>query len=178
MSPEQLMGKQLDGRSDIYAVGVVGYELLTGRLPFPDAQGPAALIAAQLRRTPEPPGKVREGIPPGVDHVILKMLEKDRAKRFNDAGELRQVLLAVLGTGGAVPVQASAPQALVATPPPHTATPPPDAAMAFGKLRAPEAPSTEQAMDASGGSSKLWIWVVLIGILVGGAIGAYVALGR
>ena len=50
MSPEQLMGKELDGRSDIYTVGVLAYEMITGRLPFPDAKGPAALITAQLRQ--------------------------------------------------------------------------------------------------------------------------------
>ncbi|HWN67027.1 MAG TPA: serine/threonine-protein kinase, partial [Haliangium sp.] len=54
MSPEQLMGKELDGRSDVYTVGVLLYEMTTGRLPFPDAKGPAALITAQLREVPEP----------------------------------------------------------------------------------------------------------------------------
>src|SRR5690606_18054076 len=53
MSPEQLMGKQLDGRSDVYAMGVVCYELITGRLPFPNAKGPAGLITAQLREVPD-----------------------------------------------------------------------------------------------------------------------------
>src|SRR5204863_354989 len=55
MSPEQLMGKQLDGRSDVYALGVVAYEMITARLPFPDAKGPAGLITAQLKQTPQPP---------------------------------------------------------------------------------------------------------------------------
>src|SRR5687767_9975976 len=58
MSPEQLMGKQLDGRSDIYALGVLAYELITGRLPFPDAKGPTGLITAQLKQTPKPPSVV------------------------------------------------------------------------------------------------------------------------
>src|SRR4029077_7534039 len=77
MSPEQLMGKQLDGRSDVYALGVLAYELMTGRLPFPDAVGPAALIAAQLKKTPEPPSaaKPTAQIPGGVDQLVLKMLE-------------------------------------------------------------------------------------------------------
>src|SRR5690606_6453212 len=84
MSPEQLMGKQLDGRSDVYALGVVGYELLTGRLPFPDAKGPAALITAQLKQTPKPPSQANPAgnIPAGVDRIILKTLEKNKDNRF------------------------------------------------------------------------------------------------
>src|SRR5215470_2589238 len=69
MSPEQLMGKQLDGRSDIYAMGVLSFELLTGRLPFPDANGPAELIGAQLKKVPPAPSVANPSgdIPPTVD---------------------------------------------------------------------------------------------------------------
>jgi serine/threonine-protein kinase len=110
MSPEQLMGKQLDGRSDIYAMGVVAYELLTGRLPFPDAVGPAALIAAQLKKTPEPPSvaKPQAQIPPGVDQLILKMLEKDKAKRHADVNDLAQHVRQLAVTGGQVATAAAA----------------------------------------------------------------------
>src|SRR5262249_31328204 len=98
MSPEQLMGKQLDGRSDIYAMGVLGYELMTGHLPFRDANGPAELIAAQLRKSPPPLVQV---LPSGavtaeVDAIVLRMLEKDRNKRYQDVDELARDIGALL----------------------------------------------------------------------------------
>jgi len=98
MSPEQLMGKELDGRSDVYAVGVLCYEMMTGRLPFPDAIGPAAQIAAQLKKTPERPSKVRPEmeIPAEVDELILKCLGKRPPDRYDDMAELRQVILDLL----------------------------------------------------------------------------------
>jgi len=101
MSPEQLMGKQLDGRSDVYALGVLGYELLTGRLPFPDARGPAALITAQLKQTPKPPSTVNSNgtIPPGVDRIIGKTLEKDKNARFADVHALAAACQECLATG-------------------------------------------------------------------------------
>jgi serine/threonine protein kinase len=102
MSPEQLMGKQLDGRSDVYALGVVAYELITGRLPFPDAKGPAGLITAQLKQTPPLPSTVApgRGIPSGVDRVILTCLEKDKNKRFPDVTQLASAMAECLATGG------------------------------------------------------------------------------
>jgi eukaryotic-like serine/threonine-protein kinase len=98
MSPEQLMGKPLDGRSDIYGLGVVAFELITGRLPFPDAVGPAALISAQLKKVPPTPSHAypQGDIPPEVDALILKMLEKDKNNRFRDATELRREIDGIL----------------------------------------------------------------------------------
>jgi eukaryotic-like serine/threonine-protein kinase len=102
MSPEQLMGKQLDGRSDVYALGVLGYELLTGRLPFPDAKGPAALITAQLKQTPKPPSQANPAgnIPAGVDRIILKTLEKNKDHRFPDVGALATATHDCISSGG------------------------------------------------------------------------------
>jgi serine/threonine-protein kinase len=188
MSPEQLMGKPLDGRSDIYALGVVAYELLTGRLPFPDAVGPAALIAAQLKKTPEPPSVARPGaqIPPGVDRLILKMLEKTREKRHADVNELANDIRTLLTTGGGVSasvaqVAADPAQAVSFRPPIAPATPQaignqPSAPAVIAPPQAqatPQAqggPSTEAVIRATAGAPKTLLWVgigaVVIGIIV------------
>jgi serine/threonine-protein kinase len=91
-SPEQLMGKPLDGRSDLYALGVIGYQLVSGRLPFPDAKGPAALITAQLKQAVPALSVLVPGTPRQLEDAIRVCLEKDRTKRPGDVGELAAML--------------------------------------------------------------------------------------
>ena len=183
MSPEQLMGKQLDGRSDVYAVGVLAYEMTTGRLPFPDAKGPAALITAQLKDTPDAPSVAFPGgnIPPSVDSIILKMLEKDKADRFADTNELRLVCETTLYSDGQ-PARAQTPFPAEYTPVPQ----PMQANRAVSAPIAPRAPAQHhnpgagpetRAAIAAANPGSVWIWVVLaIIVIVGGGVGALLAL--
>ncbi len=92
MSPEQLRGQKLDGRSDLYALGMMSYEMLTGILPFATAKSPIDIINFHMRHEPPAPSKLSDKvtIPAPVDAIILKMVAKDKDKRFADANALRE----------------------------------------------------------------------------------------
>ncbi len=92
MSPEQLRGQKLDGRSDLYALGMMAYEMLTGSLPFTSAKSPIDIINFHMRQEPPAPSTLnpKVAIPAVVDAIIVKMVAKDRDKRFADAPALRE----------------------------------------------------------------------------------------
>jgi eukaryotic-like serine/threonine-protein kinase len=90
-SPEQLEGKKLDVRSDIYAVGATLYYLLTGKPPI-EAEGTVQLIARILKENPKSPGNLRPEIPKGLSQVILRCLEKASETRFSNYAELKERL--------------------------------------------------------------------------------------
>jgi eukaryotic-like serine/threonine-protein kinase len=91
-SPEQLRGEELSVRSDIYSVGVMLYQLLTGRLPF-EAANVVQLLATILERRAESPVKWRPEIPKGLGRLVLRCLEKDAGERFASYDKLREALL-------------------------------------------------------------------------------------
>src|SRR5687768_18290902 len=94
MSPEQAMGERaVDARSDIYALGAVTYEMLTGDPPFTGATV-QAIIAKALTERPVPPSTVRDTVPPGVEQAVLRALAKLPADRFANAAEFVAALRA------------------------------------------------------------------------------------
>ena len=97
MSPEQIRGKPLDGRSDIYALGVLAFELFTGHLPFPGKSAQETMIA-RLRGTPQSLRDARPELPAKLDAVIAKCLAMDVANRYASMNELAQALDGVIST--------------------------------------------------------------------------------
>jgi eukaryotic-like serine/threonine-protein kinase len=88
MSPEQARGEELDARSDLFSFGVVLYEMTTGRTAF-NGQTTALVFDEILNRMPTPPARVNPNIPPGLEQIILKALDKDRELRYGSAADLR-----------------------------------------------------------------------------------------
>ena len=86
LSPEQAEGHPVDRRADLYSVGIVLYELLTGRVPF-DGEAPISIAIKQINERPVPPGQLQPGIPPALEAVVLRALEKDPARRYQSAEE-------------------------------------------------------------------------------------------
>ena len=91
MAPEQVLGRPVDNRTDIYAAGAMLYEMATGTRPHP-ANGPASLIDAVLNEDPVEPRSLREGLSPDLEHAILSALEKDPTRRCRSATDLRTEL--------------------------------------------------------------------------------------
>lgn len=94
MSPEQVQGREADPRSDLYSIGIVLYEMVTGRIPF-DKTTDYEIIRAQVEEAPKPPSEWLPNLEPAIERAILKALQKNPADRFGSAGEFRETLLEI-----------------------------------------------------------------------------------
>ena len=149
MAPEQATGGGLDARSDLYAVGVILYQLSTGHLPF-DGQNSMEVLTRQVNEAPLPPRLRQRGAPisEAMERMILRALEKDPARRPQTAQQFRRELLAV-----ARPAAAASPEAGIGTAP---------------------APSAAMGTTVAGPTGRWHAWVVA-GVAACGLAAAAVA---
>ncbi|MEU9388708.1 protein kinase [Streptomyces sp. NPDC048324] len=132
LSPEQALGRGVDARSDLYSVGIMLFQLVTGRLPF-DADSPLAIAYAHVQEEPVAPSSINRSLPPAVDALIARALKKNPNERFPNAVAMRDECLRVAASFQAAPpsIVTGTPSASGAGvgaavfPPVSQATPPP-----------------------------------------------------
>jgi eukaryotic-like serine/threonine-protein kinase len=181
LSPEQARGAPVDQRSDVYSVGIVLYEMLTGKVPF-TGDTPLEIAMKHLSEVPVPPSEVREDVPDDVDLVVLRALAKDPEGRYQTAQEMdadlarvqrglavssetadaATAVLAGAGISGAPTIIAPRPTQ-VAPPHPPPATPP---AGYYGYEGPPRR------------SRSTWPWLLVLLLLVGAGFAAWFAYGK
>jgi serine/threonine-protein kinase len=101
MPPEQVLGEEVDGRADLYAVGVILYRLLSGRLPF-DADAPLIMLQKQVAETPPPLNLSRPGLPDWCEAIVARALAKAPADRFQTAQEFRGAIATATGLASSI----------------------------------------------------------------------------
>ena len=146
LSPEQAQGQPVSPRSDLYSIGVMLYELLTGQVPF-DAESPVTIALKHVSEPPLPPSQLNPAIPPALEAVVLRALEKDPAMRYADADEFAAALLDARERPTVVEQRVEA-------------------------YPMPAEPLLEEERERS----RWWLWLLLALLLIGLAIGAYLLL--
>jgi len=168
MSPEQARGDKVDLRTDVYALGVLCYELLTGRLPF-EAESTVAVLMAHIIQNAEPPSEVCPDLPAVFDAPVLRMLAKDPEARPASATEaLSELRAAAREVGIEVPAELpklARPEPRVSLPIDHGVTDPSSVEGATTEL-APSVPATVRSAPPA---RPLWVWALWAALVVIGA---------
>lgn len=99
LSPEQALGRGVDARSDLYSVGIMLFQLLTGRIPF-DADSPLAIAYAHVQEEPVAPSTINRSVTPAMDALVARALKKNPNERFPSAAAMRDEIARVLNASG------------------------------------------------------------------------------
>jgi eukaryotic-like serine/threonine-protein kinase len=155
LSPEQAQGHAVSAQSDIYSVGIILYEMLTGRVPF-EGESAVTIALKQVSEQPVPPSQLNPVVSPGLEAVVMRALAKDPAQRYSDA----DAFIAALQGEEVPPTEVTA----VAPPPP----PPPRVIEPLPAAAPPLPPSDEEE------GSRWWLWLLAIlavtALIVGGVL--------
>ncbi|TML74818.1 MAG: Stk1 family PASTA domain-containing Ser/Thr kinase [Actinobacteria bacterium] len=176
LSPEQARGGEVDPRSDLYSLGVVLYELLTGKTPF-DGETPVEIAMKHLSTPPKPPSKLRPDIPPELDKVVLRALAKSPDDRYQSADEMEADLERV--ARGAPVSAATASTQVLRIPPPAAAADSTAATMIAPPSSAragyvpPPVVEEEEFEERGGPERPLWPWLVAAAFVIAAAIAGF-----
>jgi serine/threonine-protein kinase len=168
LSPEQAKGSPVDQTSDLYSIGIVLYELLTGVVPF-TGDTPVEIAMKHLSAIPDPPSEHRAEIPRELDLVVLRALAKDPRERYQTAEEMDADLARVARGGSVSPATEEAATAIISRPPPTAA------ATAVTQLRQP-VPYTPPAAYYDYDEPRrraIWPWLVALLFVAGAVVGGY-----
>src|SRR3989440_5585683 len=180
--PEQARGGEVDPRSDLYSLGVVLYELLTGKTPF-DGETPVEIAMKHLSNAPQPPSKLRQDIPPELDMVVLRALAKNPDDRYQSADEMEadlervargaRVSAATVDSATQVLSRPAAATAAAVSATAATMIPAPPSSAAAGAPPPPVVVEEEEYEEEGGQDRPLWPWLVAIGFVLAAIIAGF-----
>ncbi len=176
LSPEQARGAPVDPRSDLYSLGIVLYEMLTGQVPF-TGDTPVEIAMKHLSQVPEPPSTLRPEVPHDLDAVVMRALAKDPNQRYDSAEEM-DADLARVARGVAVSREtedamtqvlsgAGISTAATMVQRPRSGVAPPPAPPAY------RPPSPYYDYDEPPPGRSIWPWLLALALIIAGAIGGW-----
>jgi eukaryotic-like serine/threonine-protein kinase len=166
LSPEQARGAPVDQTSDLYSVGVVLYELLTGVVPF-SGDTPVEIAMKHLSNVPEPPSSKRAEIPRDLDMVVMRALAKDPSERYHSAEEMDADLRRVNRGVAISPATEEAATAIISRPPPTAVT------EVRQRPPVPYAPPAAYYDYDEPPRRAIWPWIVALLFVIAAVVGGY-----